>query len=320
MSGVHFMNCGGRAAIFSRTSKANFLNRNLGDIKPQNILCESRAHFRLADFGLAKEGLILMTFKGTRHFMAPEMFEDRPYTAAVDLWALGMVIAWLMYGNNPQGHTRDEGPIWCEAVISNFQEHEKSSRAIMTSSNEQTELNLLVGQCMLKMKPEQRQSARGCQEKGYRLWHLLDHVSCGDSNATTQKDPKNLPPNETSANNSDPDSKQSGLVNKYEASLEHGALAEERENDSQFSDEPPSDEEGDLNAESGPGKGQPHNDSEAETEFPGEGPPNSDEWEDLEREFPRNEAKSGRSPRHFVYGNSVKETGNEPEHSTAPSS
>ena len=267
-----------------------------------------------------------MTFNGTRPYMAPEMFEDRPYTDAVDLWALGMVIAWLMYGNPPRGYKGYEGSEWCEDVVSHFKEYEKRSQKIAASEHEQIELNLLVGQYMLKMNPEQRESAKGCQKRGDPLWQMLDQVSDG-SNANNQEDPKKSSPTKTGAKSPDPYSKDNGLMRKNEASKEKGALAEEREDDpeaeTEFSD-PPRDEKGDLEqesplneAESRQMGGQFGNDSEAKTEFFEGDPPNSDEWRDLEREFP---AKSGRRPRHFVHGNPVKEFGHIPEHPTIPDS
>ncbi len=38
------------------------------DVKPSNILCDSRGHFRLGDFGIAKEGDVLKSFNGTKPY------------------------------------------------------------------------------------------------------------------------------------------------------------------------------------------------------------------------------------------------------------
>ena len=273
---------------------------------------------------MAKEANKLTTFNGTRPYMAPEMFKKRPYTNAVDLWALGMVIAWLMYGYPPRNYKGDEGREWCGVVVSHFKEYEKQSRDKATSDDDQTELNTLVSQYMLKLKPEKRESAQGCQEKGEHLWHLLDEVSGDGSNATTQKDEKKSSLDKTGTNNPNPCLMDSGLMGKDEAFTEKGALADEREGGHKakpkLADPPPGDEESELEqqssldeAESGQTEDQLNNDSEAETEFSEGDSPDSTDWGDLEREFPP-------APRHFVCGGSVKESGSRPKHSMAPNS
>jgi serine/threonine protein kinase len=78
------------------------------DIKPENILVQSRApwHIKLADFGLSKAGESLYTFCGTPLYAAPEVIalqsqsrsQRQSYTAAVDIWSLGVVILAYGYG------------------------------------------------------------------------------------------------------------------------------------------------------------------------------------------------------------------------------
>ena len=152
------------------------------DVKMENILCDSREHFRLADFGIAKKGYFLGSNKGTRPWMAPEMFLDQKYTSAVDVYALGLVIARLLTGSYPKGYKTSEGPRWCEALIAHFNQYEERTRSERSSELEQDMLTALVGNHMLKMKPEERESAHGCLERGDLLWlfsmnkkWVLDH-------------------------------------------------------------------------------------------------------------------------------------------------
>ncbi len=69
------------------------------DLKPQNILCADQTldNIVLADFGLAKifEEDNLITACGSPEYIAPEVFRNKPYTAACDIWAVG-VIAYIM--------------------------------------------------------------------------------------------------------------------------------------------------------------------------------------------------------------------------------
>jgi serine/threonine-protein kinase Chk2 len=61
-------------------------------------------HIKLADFGLSKASDSLYTFCGTAHYIAPEIValqgrsKRRSYTAAVDVWSLGVVILEYGYG------------------------------------------------------------------------------------------------------------------------------------------------------------------------------------------------------------------------------
>ncbi len=68
------------------------------DIKPQNIFVSRDGNYKLGDFGIARatEGTSSGTRTGTYKYMAPEVYNNTPYGAAVDIYSLGMVLYWLL--------------------------------------------------------------------------------------------------------------------------------------------------------------------------------------------------------------------------------
>lgn len=73
------------------------------DIKPQNLLLNTRSHeVKLCDFGSAKmlvRGEPNVSYICSRYYRAPELvFEATDYTSAIDLWSLGCVFAELLLG------------------------------------------------------------------------------------------------------------------------------------------------------------------------------------------------------------------------------
>eukprot|EP01063_Lacrimia_lanifica_P014307 TRINITY_DN20925_c0_g1_i1.p1 TRINITY_DN20925_c0_g1~~TRINITY_DN20925_c0_g1_i1.p1 ORF type:complete len:462 (+),score=143.71 TRINITY_DN20925_c0_g1_i1:42-1427(+) len=79
------------------------------DIKPENILlgkADDVKSIKLTDFGLAKgfdAGTMLKTRCGTPMYVAPEIMKrtmNLKYTAAVDVWSLGVVL-WVMLTARP---------------------------------------------------------------------------------------------------------------------------------------------------------------------------------------------------------------------------
>ena len=79
----------------SLCERNNILHR---DIKPQNIFVSSNADYKLGDFGIAKiaESTSSGTKAGTFKFMAPEIYNNRPYGSKSDLYSLGLVMYWLL--------------------------------------------------------------------------------------------------------------------------------------------------------------------------------------------------------------------------------
>ena len=196
-----------------------------GNIKPANILCDSRAHFRLADFGLAatKQGGFGETFKATQPFMAPELLFNIPHTAAVDLWSLGVVIFWLV---SPNGSLRYNGLTWCAAVVAHFKKYEECFQASGSSAPKQSGLNSLVGQHMLKMRPQDRESALGCLDRGTSLWQLLDEDSDDGAKTSTREGSDGRSPDTPRADNANRSSKETGPEEESGPGQERGSEEE----------------------------------------------------------------------------------------------
>ena len=74
------------------------------DIKPDNILITNKNEIKIIDFGLSK--IIGNTEKtnegyGTLHYAAPEILLRIPYGKEIDIWALGILLFYILTGRNP---------------------------------------------------------------------------------------------------------------------------------------------------------------------------------------------------------------------------
>lgn len=75
------------------------------DIKPENILISDidKMHVKLCDFGWSTHTIDerRTTFCGTVDYVAPELVHSQPYTAEVDIWAVGILTFELLLGHAP---------------------------------------------------------------------------------------------------------------------------------------------------------------------------------------------------------------------------
>ena len=79
--------------------KHNIIHR---DIKPENTFISENGDFKLGDFGVARTiekttgGL---SKQGSYPYMAPEVYNGKPYGTTVDIYSLGLILYRLLNGN-----------------------------------------------------------------------------------------------------------------------------------------------------------------------------------------------------------------------------
>ncbi|OQR75245.1 inhibitor of nuclear factor kappa-B kinase subunit alpha-like [Tropilaelaps mercedesae] len=78
------------------------------DLKPENIVIhlngENQRVYKIIDLGYAKElgqASLAQSFVGTIAYLAPELFEQRPYNYTVDYWSLGILAFEIATGIRP---------------------------------------------------------------------------------------------------------------------------------------------------------------------------------------------------------------------------
>ena len=72
------------------------------DLNMKNILVDEQGYLKLIDFSCAKY-VVGRTFTiiGTPHFLAPEVINGQGYSYPADLWSLGVMIYFILYGKFP---------------------------------------------------------------------------------------------------------------------------------------------------------------------------------------------------------------------------
>lgn len=82
------------------------------DLKPENILLTSSGHLRLSDFGVStfkSEAQFLSSAWGTPSYLSPEVLQQKVSDTAVDFWALGVIVSYMLTGKLPfRGNSQEE--------------------------------------------------------------------------------------------------------------------------------------------------------------------------------------------------------------------
>lgn len=71
------------------------------DLKLENIMLDSERNVRLIDFGISRQGDIMTTICGSYPYVAPEIYQGRPYDKSIDVWSLGVILYVLCCGHLP---------------------------------------------------------------------------------------------------------------------------------------------------------------------------------------------------------------------------
>ncbi|TQW01764.1 protein kinase [Cordyceps javanica] len=155
------------------------------DIKPENILVAERTrgniYVKFADFGLSKASDVLKTYCCTPLWAAPEFHrkaadfkatKEDTYTADVDIWSLGVVIASLVCGGLPTYEERwqNDADAWVDALQDYF------NYAYKELYDGQNDLLWLVMDSMLVKDPDTRSSADYIRDEAGKIVERMEEM------------------------------------------------------------------------------------------------------------------------------------------------
>jgi serine/threonine protein kinase len=158
------------------------------DIKPGNILVQAydagSVWVKFGDFDLSRQSTDPTTLCGTLRYFPPEMHGEassraarhskRSYTAAVDIWSLGVVILDLLPNGLPFG--KDDDLSWCKRIVKK-----------LNAALEETWDTLLqfLSDSMVTMEPKDRGSAQACYDLARTTFGEGSHTPCQIDTTTT---------------------------------------------------------------------------------------------------------------------------------------
>ncbi|KAI5245696.1 Inhibitor Of Nuclear Factor Kappa-B Kinase Subunit Alpha [Manis pentadactyla] len=164
------------------------------DLKPENIVLQDvggKIVHKIIDLGYAKDvdqGSLCTSFVGTLQYLAPELFENKPYTATVDYWSFGTMVFECIAGYRPFLHhlqpftwhekikKKDPKCIFaCEEMTGEvrFSSHLPQPNSLCSLIVEPME-NWL--QLMLNWDPQQRGGPTDLTLKQPRCFILMDYI------------------------------------------------------------------------------------------------------------------------------------------------
>uniref|UniRef100_A0A8C7G573 Inhibitor of nuclear factor kappa-B kinase subunit alpha n=1 Tax=Oncorhynchus kisutch TaxID=8019 RepID=A0A8C7G573_ONCKI len=166
------------------------------DLKPENVVLQDvngKLVHKIIDLGYAKDldqGSLCTSFVGTLQYLAPELFENKPYTVTVDYWSFGTMIFECSCGFRPFLHNlqpvqwaskvRSKGPKDIMAVEElngdvRFSTHLPYPNNLSRTLLERMEMLL---QLMLKWDPVQRGGKTNADSKKPQCFEVLEQILC----------------------------------------------------------------------------------------------------------------------------------------------
>jgi len=132
------------------------------DVKPSNVLVNTKGEVKLCDFGVSiqLEKSIAKSFVGTNAYMSPERIQGVGYGMSSDIWSLGLSLLEMILGRFPfprPSHGSSMDGTSCNSNKSSTQStfHKTTTTTTTTSSMDTTEMSALsFMQLILHQNPD----------------------------------------------------------------------------------------------------------------------------------------------------------------------